>query len=135
MRSNIYIIQNIFIYFHKRKITENVLQNKPNCTIDKKSGEYTPIPLNIMCAVIHYLLFLYEKRIFLQLFFYKFLAKYSPNPTKLRHFLKFSRGSIPPNPPSKRVASPRAGSHALHGASRHANTPTFTKNILNPPPK
>ena len=36
---HIYIIQ-IFIYiFSKRKITENVLQNTPNCTIDKKSGE------------------------------------------------------------------------------------------------
>ena len=42
-------------------MTENVLQNTPNCTIDKKSGEYAPIPLNIMCAVIHYLLFLYKQ--------------------------------------------------------------------------
>ena len=50
------------LYFRKRKITENdVLQNTPNCTIDKKSGEYAPIPLNIMSAVIHYLLFLYKK--------------------------------------------------------------------------
>ena len=45
----------------KRKITENVLQNTSNCTIDKKSGEYAPIRLNIVCAVIHYLLFLYRK--------------------------------------------------------------------------
>ena len=52
---------NIYIFFRKRKITENVLQNTPNCTIDKKSGEYAPIPLNIMCAVIPYLLFLYKK--------------------------------------------------------------------------
>ena len=39
------------------------------------------------------------------------LAKYSPKRTKLHHFQKFSRGSMPPNrpiapePPSKRVAS------------------------------
>ena len=52
---------NINIYFLKRKFTENVLQNTPNCTIVKKSGEYAPIPLNIVCAVIHYLLFLYKK--------------------------------------------------------------------------
>ena len=52
---------NIYIYFLKRKITENVLQNTPNCTIDKQSGKYAPIPLNIVCAVIHYLLFLYKK--------------------------------------------------------------------------
>ena len=31
---------NTYIYFLKRKFTENVLQNTPNCTIDKKSGEY-----------------------------------------------------------------------------------------------
>ena len=40
---------------------ESVLQNTPHCTIDKKSGEYAPIPLNIhvhvVCAVRHYLLF------------------------------------------------------------------------------
>ena len=53
-------------------------------------------------------------------FFYKILAKYSPKRTILK---KLSRGSIPPNPPSKRVAS------------RHANTPTFQKNIWNPPPR
>ena len=49
---------NIDIYFLKRKFTENVLQiNTPNCTIDKKSEEYAPIPLTIVCALIHYLLF------------------------------------------------------------------------------
>ena len=53
--------------------TENVLQNTLSCIIDKKSGEYAPIPLNIVCAVIHYLLFL--------TFFYKILAKYSPRRT------------------------------------------------------
>ena len=52
---------NIYIYFLKRKFTENVLQNTPNCTIDKKSREYAPIPLNIVCTVIHFLLFLYKK--------------------------------------------------------------------------
>ena len=42
------------------------------------------------------------------IFFYKILAKYSPKRTKLHHFKKFSRGSMPPNLPSKRVALPRA---------------------------
>ena len=50
--------------------------------------------------------------IFYNYFFDKILAKYSLKRTKLHHFLKFSCGSMPPNPPSKRV-------------SRHANTPTF----------
>ena len=53
-QQHIYIIQ-IYIYFLKRKFTETVLQNIPNCTIDKKSGEYASVPLNIVCAVIHYL--------------------------------------------------------------------------------
>ena len=38
------------------------------------------------------------------IFFDKTLAKYFPKRTKLHHFKKFSRGNIPPNPPSKRVA-------------------------------
>ena len=114
---HIYIIQIfICIYFLKRKIMESVLQNTPNCTIDKKSWEYAPIPLNIVCAVIHYLLFLYKKMNIFTIFFL-ILAKYSPKRTKLHHFLKFSQ---------TRLANAWL-CHALHGASRHANTPTFTK--------
>ena len=45
---------------------------------------------------------------FLQKKNYKILAKYSPKRTKLHHFKIFFRGSMPPNPPSKRVALPRA---------------------------
>ena len=55
-----------------RKYTENVLQNTPSCRIDKKFGEYAPIPLNIVCAVIHYLLFLYKMNIFTIFFYTKF---------------------------------------------------------------
>ena len=36
-------------------------ENAPNCTIDNKYGVYAPIPLNIVCAVIPSLLFLYKK--------------------------------------------------------------------------
>ena len=53
---------------------------------------------------------------------YQILAKYSPKRTKLHSLKKNSLGSIPPNPLNKCVLR-----HALHGASRHANTPTFTK--------
>ena len=50
---HIYIIQiYIYIYILKRKFTENVLPNTLSCTIDNKSEEYAPIPLNIVCAVI-----------------------------------------------------------------------------------
>ena len=55
-----------------RKFTENVLQNTPSSTFDKKSGEYAPILLNIVCAVIHYLLFLYKNEYFYNFLFTKF---------------------------------------------------------------
>ena len=66
--------------------------------------------------------------IFQIIFFYKILAKYSLKRTKLHHFKKFSRGSMPPNPPNKRVALPRA-------AWRFApcKYPHFSRKILNPP--
>ena len=41
--------------------------------------------------------------IFYNIFFCKILAKYSPKRTKLHYFLKFSWGSMSPNPPSKRA--------------------------------
>ena len=66
-QQHIYNIQ-IYIYFLKRKFTENVLQNTQSCTIDKKSGEYAPIPLNIMCVVIYYLLFFYNNKYFYNFF-------------------------------------------------------------------
>ena len=106
-----------------------MLQNTPNCTIDKKSGEYAPILLNIVCAIIHYLLFLYKKLIFLH-FFYKILAKYSPKRTKLHHFKNFLRGACPQTPLTNAWLR-----NALHGASRRANTPTITKIFSTPPPR
>ena len=53
-------------------------------------------------------------------FFGKILAKYSLKRTKLHHFLKFSRGACPRTPLANAWLR-----HALHGAKRHANTPTF----------
>ena len=52
------------------------------------------------------------------IFFYKILAKYSSKRTKLYHFFKIFWGEHARNPPSKRVALPRA-----------ANTLTFLKII------
>ena len=57
--------------------------------------------------------------------FFLILAKYSPKRTKLHHFKKFSRGSMPPNPPNKRVASPRAAWREKY--------PHFYRIIFNPP--
>ena len=74
--------------------------------------------------------FYIKNEYFLNNYLDKILAKYSPKITKLQNFKKFSRGSMPPNPPSKRVASPRA-------AWRFApcKYPHFFRKILNPPPK
>ena len=94
-----------------------MLQNTPSCTTDMKSEEYVPIPLNIVCAVLYYLLFLYKKMTYYYNFFYKILAKYSVKRTRLHHFKNFSWWSIPPNPPSECVVFTY-----------------LSKNILNPPP-
>ena len=87
---------------------------KKRWTIDKKYGEYAPIPLNIVCAVIHYLLFLYKNE-----FLKKNLVKYFPKRTKLHHFKFFSRGACPRTP------------YQTRGFAMQI-PPLFLKNILNP---
>ena len=104
MRSNnIYTVQ-IYIYFLKRKFTENVLQNTPRCTIDKKSGEYVPIPINIVCAVIDYLLFLYKNENIYNFFLQNF-SKIFCKTHQIAPFLKIFSVEHTPEPPSKRVTS------------------------------
>ena len=83
---------------------ENVCQNTLNCTIHKKSGEYAPIPLNKVRSNTLSIIFYMKNENFYNFFW----TKYSSKRTKLYHFLKFSRGSMPPNPPNKCVASPHA---------------------------
>ena len=65
--------------------------------------------------------------IFIVVFFYKILAKYSPFRTKLQHLKKNYRGSMPRTPLANAWLR-----YAVHGALRHTNTPIF-KNMLNPP--
>ena len=43
------------MYFVKRKFTENVRQNLLNCTIDKKTVEYAPIPISETLSIIFYM--------------------------------------------------------------------------------
>ena len=69
-------------------------------TINKHSGEYAAIPLNIVPSNTISITFVYKINIFAN-FFDKIAAKYTPKRTKLHHFLKFSPGSMPPNPPNK----------------------------------
>ena len=45
----------------KRKFSNNVLQNAPNCTINKHSGEYAPILLNIVRNNTIYIIYIYVK--------------------------------------------------------------------------
>ena len=78
--------------------TENVLQNTPNCTIDNKSGVYAPIPLNIVCAVTPYLLFLYKKMNIFTILFYKILAKKISKTHQVASFFLIFSGEYAPEP-------------------------------------
>ena len=115
---------------HQKKFSENVIQNAPNYTINKHSGQYMLqyISLNIVRSNTISLIFI-KMNIFTFFFFYKIVAKYTPERTKLHHFLKFSRGSMPPNPLANEWLC-----HALHGTKRYENRFTFLKIILNPTP-
>ena len=106
----------------------NVLQNTPNCTIDKKSGEYAPIPLNIVCAVVHYLLFLYKKINIFAICILQNFSKIFSKTHQISLFLSISRGTMPPNPPNKRVAF----ATRCMAQSAMQKTPLFKK-YLEPP--
>ena len=59
----------------------------------------------------------------------KIWSKYTLKRTKLHHFKKFSRGSMPPNPPSN------AHGFAMRSMSlRDMQIPKSGKKILGPPP-
>ena len=79
-----------------------MLQNTPSCAIDKKSawGVCSNTPKYSVHNKTLSIIFLYKNEYFYNFVFYKILTKYSPKRTKLHHFLKFSQGSIPPDPPS-----------------------------------
>ena len=94
-------------------------------TINKHSGEYAAIPLNIVPSITISITFVYKINIFAN-FFDKIAAKYTPKRTKLHHFLKFSRGSIPRTPPLNAW---------LCHAQRHAYYPHFRKLDWTLPPK
>ena len=99
------------MYFLKRKFTENVRQNTLNCTIDKKSGEYAPIPLNIVRSNIIIIIYYFYMN---NEYFYNFLgqnfSKIFPKTHQIAPFL---------NPPNKRAYIP----------------PLFQKYVEPPPPK
>ena len=64
------------------------------------SSKYMTTFYNYFCKKMTFLDFLKVKK----------LWKYAPKRTKLRHSKIFFRGSMPPNPPSKRMATPRVTS-------------------------
>ena len=95
-----------------------MLQNTPSYAIDKKSawGVCSNTPKysvhNNTLSIIFYI----KMNIFTILFLQNFNKIFS----KTHHFLKFSRGSIPPDP---------LACNTIHN---HANTPTFPR-IFEPP--
>ena len=62
---HIYVIYIVIYIFLKRKFTENVLQNTPIRTSEKKSGEYAPIPLNIVRSKTLSIIFIFKMTIFI----------------------------------------------------------------------
>ena len=67
--------------------------------------------------------------VIIEIFKDKIWSKYTPKRTKLHHFKKFSRGSMPPNPPSK------AHGFAMRSMSlRDMQISKSEKKILAPPP-
>ena len=64
---------------------ENVCQDTLNCTIDKKSGKYALIPLNIAHSNT-FSIYIWKMNVF-YIFFDNILAKYSPNCTILKKIL------------------------------------------------
>ena len=97
-----------------------MLQNTPSCAIDKKSawGVCSNTPKysvhNNTLSIIFYI----KMKIFTILFLQNILQN-APNCTIFKNFLG---GAYPRTP---------LACNTIHN---HANTPTFPKNILNPPP-
>ena len=126
---------NIYIALGARGLRESSLKMCPKthqiAQLTRNLGSiYTPIPLNIVCAVIHYLLFLYKKWNILQFFFLQNFSKIFSKTHQIAPFLNIFLGGACPRAPLTNAWL----RHALHIAKRHANTPTFTKIFLTPPP-
>ena len=98
----------------KKKFSENVIQNAPNYTIIIQTfwRLVSNVPLNIVRS--HTISLIFIKMNIFTIFFYKIVAKYTPERIKLPHFTKFSRGSMPPNPLAYKWLR-----HALHGTKRY----------------
>ena len=90
---HIYIIQ-IFIYILLRESSRKMC-SKTHQIAQFKSGEYAPIPLNIVCAVIQYQLFLYKNEYFYNFFL---LQNFSKKFSKTHHLKKKFSGKHAPKP-------------------------------------
>ena len=93
--------------------SENVIQNAPNYkqTNNKQTfwGVCSNVPLNIVRSNTISLIFI--KMNILQYFFYKIVAKYTPERIKLHHLKKIFSREHTPEPPSIQVASPPSAWH------------------------
>ena len=105
MRSNNISILFKFIIFSQEEVHGKCAPKHTSCTIDNKSGEYDSIPINIVYAVIHYLLFLYNKinNEYLKKIFTKIFCKTH----QIAPFFKILSGEHAPEPPpNKHPPSP-----------------------------
>ena len=89
-------------------------------TINKHSGEYAAIPLNIVPSNTISITFVYKISIFAIFFLQNCSKIYSKTHQIAPFFKNFLRGACPRTPQTNAWLS-----HAQHGASRHAYIPTF----------
>ena len=86
------------------------------------SGLWTIILDPLASTWLQFIIIFVKKMIFLDFLKVKNLWKYAPKRTRLHHWKFFFRGSMPSNPPSKRMATPRV-----------ASPPHPPKKIVGPP--
>ena len=110
-RPQIIILLKYYIYLLQKKFSENVIQNAPNYTINKHSGQYMLqyIPLNIVRSITISLIFI-KMNIF-TIFFLQNCSKIHSRTHQIAPFFKIFSGEHAPEPPSKRIALPRSAWH------------------------
>ena len=118
------LAKNILLKYSYTFASEKVLRkcNPKRTNLHNKQtfrGVCSNVPLNIVRS--NTISLIYIKMNIFTIFFYKIVAKYTPEHMKLHHLI-FFRGSMPPNPLAYKWLR-----HALHGTERYANRLTFHK--------
>ena len=101
VRSNNISILFKFIYIFLRESSRKICSktHKVAQLTRHLHGEYAPIPLNIVCTIIHYLLFFYIKMNIFTILFLQNFSKIFSKTHQIAPFLKIFSGEHAPEPP------------------------------------